>query len=330
MRIKAIGLLSGGLDSALALKVIQDMGVEVVAVKFTSPFIQSNPNDHAAQVARDLRIELVRIPLGDDALAVIRHPKHGYGSAINPCIDCHAFMLRKAREYMEEIGASFLITGEVLNQRPMSQHRKALDTVEKDAGVEGLLVRPLSAKNLPPTIPEKNGWIDREKLFAMDGRTRRPQIELAAKTGVKGYASAGGGCLLTERSYASRLRDLFRNKPDAAMRDLDILSVGRHYRIGADKAICGKDKSECKSLRAVAKPGDWIFDPTSDKGALVLLQKSGAEITAESFDFAAGLASAYCDGDSETVTISAQQKDGETRELRVPRAKRDDFKNRKL
>ena len=181
--MKAIGLLSGGLDSALALKIIQDMGIEVVAVKFTSPLFQCDPDTgsdcHASRVARELGLELVKIPKGEVFIDVVRHPKHGYGSAINPCIDCHTFMLKLAKEYMGKIGASFLITGEVLNQRPMSQHRKAMDMIEREAGVAGLLVRPLSAKLLPATDAEKKGWIDREKMFAIDGRSRRVQIDLA-------------------------------------------------------------------------------------------------------------------------------------------------------
>ena len=349
--MKAVGLLSGGLDSALALKLIKDMGVEVVAVKFTSPLCQRDSVDdgHAALVAQEMGIELKTIAKDVAFLEMIRHPKHGYGSALNPCIDCRIFMLKHARILMEEIGASFIITGEVLNQRPMSQYRRAMDMVEKEAGVEGLLVRPLSAKHFAPSDAEKNGWIDREKLLALEGRGRRPQLDLAKQLGMKNFASPAGGCLLTDRSFASKLRDMFRNKTVVSMHDVGILKVGRHYRVGADKVISGKDNGQCKALRALAKPGDWVFDPMSDKGALVLLQKDQADAEAlanaapiaaakitpasepvDSFDFAARLSAAYSDGDSEFVTISARQKGGEARELKVKREERDTFKYWKL
>ena len=343
--MKAIGLLSGGLDSALALKIIQDMGVEVVAVKYTSPLCQRESADdgHAALVAQELGIPLRTIAKDAAFLDMIRHPKHGYGSALNPCIDCRIFMLRHAKAMMDELGASFVFTGEVLNQRPMSQYRKAMDLVEREAGVEGILVRPLSAKHLPPTLPEKNGWIDREKLLALEGRGRRPQLDMAKQFALKHYGAPAGGCLLTDRNFASKLRDLFRHKTEVTMHDVGILKIGRHYRVGSDKIISGKDSAQCKALRALAKPGDWIFDPISDKGALTLLQRNQSDISPpppspaaapeeplDAFDFAARLTAAHADGDSEYVTMTAREKGGATQELKIKRSDRAEFKYWKL
>jgi len=181
MNMKAIGLLSGGLDSTLAVRMIVDQGVEVIAVKFTSPFCQCDSGGccHAAEQARRMGIPLKTFAKGDDYLEVVRHPKHGWGSGINPCIDCRIFMLKKTVEYMREIGASFLFTGEVLGQRPMSQHRRALNLIERESGLVNKILRPLSAQLLPPTEAELNGWVDRAKLLAVSGRSRKPQMALA-------------------------------------------------------------------------------------------------------------------------------------------------------
>jgi tRNA-uridine 2-sulfurtransferase len=203
MSIKAISLISGGLDSTLATKVVMDLGVDVLAANFVSPFCQCSRKDgcrHEARfVSEQLNIPLRIVNATDDFLEMLKKPKHGYGSNMNPCIDCRILMLKKSKELMDEVGASFLITGEVLGQRPMSQRRDAMRTIEKEAGVTGLVLRPLSAKLLEPTIPEEKGWVDREKLLDISGRSRKPQMKMAEDFNIKDYPCPAGGCLLTDR-----------------------------------------------------------------------------------------------------------------------------------
>ncbi|MDR2849274.1 MAG: hypothetical protein LBW77_01845 [Verrucomicrobiota bacterium] len=233
--MKAIGLLSGGLDSTLAVKIIMDMGIEVVAVKYTSPFCQCDSGGccHAAEVARQLGVPLKTVPKGDDYLEVVRHPRHGYGTAVNPCIDCRIFMFSKAKALLDELGAAFLFTGEVLGQRPMSQHRRAIDLIERESGLEGKIVRPLSAQHFEPTEAERNGWIDRAKLLDIHGRGRRPQLALASTFGIEGFGCPAGGCLLTDKHFAAKLRDLFAHQERVVMQDIALLKLGRHFRAGA-------------------------------------------------------------------------------------------------
>ena len=172
--MRAISLLSGGLDSSLATKMVLDQGIEVVALKFTSPFCNcdSGGTCHAAKIAHELGIEMINVAKGEEYLEVVKNPKHGRGSEMNPCIDCRIYMLRKAKVIADQIDAQFLFTGEVLGQRPMSQHRKALELIDRATGLQGKLLRPLSAKLFPPTEAEKMGWVDREKLLAISGRSR--------------------------------------------------------------------------------------------------------------------------------------------------------------
>ena len=248
-RIRAVGLLSGGLDSILAVKLMLDQGVEVVALNFKSPLWGDRRGRcKAAEVAAKLGIPLHVIELGDDHLRMIRKPKYGYGSGMNPCIDCKIFMFKKAKSFAKKIGAKFLFTGEVLGERPMSQHRKALELIEKDAGLEDKILRPLSAKLLTPTEAELKGWVDREKLLAIKGRSRKPQIALAKNMGIFDYPPPAGGCLLTEKEFAARLRDLFNHRHRVHMRDIALLKVGRHFRLGENKIIVGRDEDENKTL----------------------------------------------------------------------------------
>lgn len=261
----AIALLSGGLDSTLAIRLMQVQGIQVQAVHFTSPFFGVNPDSDcgkydARRAAENIGVPLTILNLGEDYLEMLRKPSHGYGKAINPCIDCHAFFLRKAKELMLSSGADFVITGEVLGQRPMSQRRDALAIVERDGDLKGLLLRPLSARLLPPTIPENEGWVNRELLPAIKGRSRRIQIQLAAELGVKEYPNPAGGCLLTELSYASKIRDVFDHSERLKARDFRLLRFGRHFRLdAATRLIIGRDDRENTLLFDNIKEGETAF-----------------------------------------------------------------------
>lgn len=204
---------------------------------------------------------------GADYLKMLQSPVHGYGRNMNPCIDCRIFMLKKTAEFMKEVDASFVVTGEVLGQRPMSQHRKAMDLIEKESGLEGLILRPLSARHFPPTIPEREGVIDRERLLGVSGRSRKVQYKLAEEYGLKEFGCPAGGCLLTDPIFAAKLRDLFRFDPDCTMADAALLSIGRHFRLSeTTKVVLGRNEGENEHLRAVATPGQLFLRPLSFTG----------------------------------------------------------------
>ncbi|MDP3804786.1 MAG: hypothetical protein Q8Q87_04470, partial [Candidatus Omnitrophota bacterium] len=208
---KALALLSGGLDSILAAKLVLEQGIEVEAINFLTIFCTCTHKgcQHAAtQAAKTLNIPLKIFNITEEYLEVIKNPKHGYGSNMNPCIDCRIFIFKKAKDYMKEAGASFIVTGEVLGERPMSQRRDAILLIEKEAGLKGLILRPLSAKLFEPTIPEKEGIVDRAKLLDISGRSRKPQIVLAKKFAIFDYPCPAGGCLLTDPGFAKRMKDL--------------------------------------------------------------------------------------------------------------------------
>jgi hypothetical protein len=262
MKRKAIALLSGGLDSTLAVKLMLDLGIEVEALNFTSPFCtctgkNSGCKSEAVRVAQEFAIPIKVVHKGLDYLEIVRNPRYGYGKGVNPCVDCRIYLLRKAKEYMSECGADFVITGEVLGQRPMSQRRDTLRVIERESGLEGLILRPLSARHFEPTIPEKEGWVDRNKLLAIKGRTRKAQFELADELDVKNYPCPAGGCLLTELSFVPKVQDVFDHTDELNLRDFRLLKIGRHFRIGAQtKLIMGRDEKDNNLLEAAMQPGE--------------------------------------------------------------------------
>jgi len=263
-----LAMLSGGLDSILAIKTIQKQGIKVIALHFENPF-SSSKTDWPEIMAKKLDVKLVRVKLGKSYLKLIKKPKHGYGSAINPCIDCRIFLLKKAKKLMRKYKAKFIITGEVLGQRPMSQHKQALLLVEKESGLKGLLLRPLTAKNLEKTIPEKTGLVDRSRLLDIKGRSRKRQIAMAKKFGITKFATPAGGCLLTEENYEVKLKDLFENgKLDE--RNVKLLNIGRHFRIGKSKIIVGRNHEENKVLEKL-KGRNVLLEPISIPGPSVLV-----------------------------------------------------------
>jgi tRNA U34 2-thiouridine synthase MnmA/TrmU len=311
--MKALVLLSGGLDSILAMKLLLEQGIDVVAVHFVSPFFRS---PWAVKMTKEWGIPFLEVDITDDILELIKAPPHGFGSQMNPCIDCHALMLRKAKEIMNEVGASFVATGEVLGERPMSQNRNALRIVERESGLEGLLLRPLSAKLLPPTIPEREGWIDREKLLDIRGRSRKRQVELAAKFGIKDYPSPAGGCLLTDPQFSRRLRDLMENE-ELTKENVALLKIGRHFRLRKGvKLVVGRNREENERLRELFREGDFLLQAYSHKGPDAILRGNASE---EDIIMAGRIVARYSDlGEGEKLVVKV--KDGGEREIEVEKA----------
>ncbi len=274
--MKAIALLSGGLDSSLAVKLMIDQGIDLIAFHFTSPFCNCTPKkagcrNQARIIAEELGVDIKVMAKGMDYLEIVKDPPHGHGRGMNPCIDCRIYMLRKVRETMASLGASFVVTGEVLGQRPMSQHRNAIELIERESGLKGLILRPLSAHLFPPTLPEQEGIVDREKLLSITGRSRKIQIDMAETLGIRDYPCPAGGCLLTDPIIASRLRDLFACTPGYDMTDIHLLRVGRHFRVQpALKVILGRDEAENERISCLTKPGFTLFTPANFKGPAAL------------------------------------------------------------
>lgn len=274
---KAIGLLSGGLDSTLAVKLMMNQGIEVTALNFITPFCtctRKGCKHEANRIAEKFDIPIKVVVAGDEYIQMVKNPKHGYGKNMNPCIDCRIFMLKKAKKYMEEMGASFLFTGEVLGQRPMSQRRETMTIIEKEAGLEGLILRPLSAQFLEPTIPEKEGLIDREKLFGIRGRWRKPQMELAEEFGIKDYLCPAGGCRLTDPQFARRVREAFEHDEDG-IQDMNLLKYGRHFRLPSGvKVIVGRNEEENSIISIFAGERDLLMEGIGFGSPITLLKDS--------------------------------------------------------
>ena len=293
--MKAVALLSGGLDSTLAARVIMGQGVELEALNFMTVFCTCT-NRGATCLASQKAVETLGIPLkvfnvSEEYLHVVKHPKHGYGSNMNPCIDCRIFMLKKAKAYMEESGANFIVTGEVLGQRPMSQRKDAMRLIEKEAGLEGFILRPLSARVLPTTIPEKEGWVEREKLLKFQGRSRKPQIELAELFNIHDYPCPAGGCLLTDPGFAKRMKDLMMNDPKFSLNDVHLLKMGRHFRFSHGvKLVVGRNEEENQKIQTFSQEKDILLKVSSFPGPLSLLRGKPDEGNIEK---AAGITAHY-------------------------------------
>jgi tRNA U34 2-thiouridine synthase MnmA/TrmU len=301
MKRHAVALLSGGLDSILAVRTVLDQGIPVTAVRFITHFgcdpVSSGSCGHDVEpLVRKwghLGLDVKMCHLGQDYIEMVKNPKYGRGRNMNPCVDCRVMMLRWAREMMGQLGAGFLVTGEVLNQRPMSQTRDRFRQIDREVGLEGLVLRPLSAKLLDPTKPELEGVVDRERLLAISGRGRTPQYELAKKWGIDEIPQPAGGCLLTDPGYSARLRDLWAHDPSAGARDINFLRVGRHFRPGPHaKIIVGRDESENRMIEVFAERGDVLIRLVDHQGPITIVR---GEPRPEDLALAASITARYGD-----------------------------------
>jgi len=268
----ALVLFSGGLDSILAVKILRAQDVDATPVCFESHFFSGGKARQAAAAAGlDLRVE----DISKLHLAVVKNPRYGRGAGMNPCIDCRLLMLKTAGEIMEKEGFDFVATGEVVGQRPMSQTRQSLETIDRQSGLAGKILRPLSAKLLPPTEAEIKGLVDRDKLYDLSGRSRKGQLALAKIFGIENIPQPGGGCILTDPEYARRLKELMANHPDFDGADARLLRHGRAVWQKDLLAVVARNQEECQNLKAMGRAGDWLFEPQNFSGPVVLIRSFG-------------------------------------------------------
>lgn len=279
-KTKALALLSGGLDSHLAIKVVQEQGVEVEALNFITTFCtctgRNGCQHEASKAAASLSVPITVLNYTEELIEAVRHPKYGYGSHVNPCIDCRINMFKKAKEHMEATGADLIITGEVLGSRPMSQNLNSLRLIEKESGLKGKILRPLSARHLEPTDVEKSGAIDREQLLAIHGRSRSEQFLLATALEIGDYPCPSGGCLLTDPGFSLRFEDLLAGERESfTLTDVKLLKYGRHYRVNKKtKIIVGRNESENKKLKMIVGPGDILLECIGFEGPTTVVRSA--------------------------------------------------------
>lgn len=284
----ALALFSGGLDSILACKVVASQGIKVVALKFVTPFFDyhllEDPLQYTEEIQVKYGIDVELIDLSQGYLKLLHSPVHGFGKNFNPCIDCKILMMTRARELMARYGASFLFTGEVMGQRPMSQRKDTLRVIEREAGCTDILLRPLSAQLLPPILAEREGLIDRSRLHAFSGRTRKPQMKLAEEFGISDYPSPAGGCILTDENLGKRIQNLYSgyflpDVRDITVADVNLLLVGRQFMVdGKYWLVVGRNKSENEQLRALQGSDDWLLKVTGRPGPTAIL-RYGTQLT---------------------------------------------------
>jgi tRNA-specific 2-thiouridylase len=289
-KLRAIVLFSGGLDSILAAKILMEQGIEVIPVFFKSYFFGP---EIAQKSAKENGLKLKVIDFSKEHLKIVKKPNFGYGSSMNPCLDCHILMLKKAKELMKKKKFDFVATGEVLGERPMSQNKKALELVEKKSSLSGYLLRPLSAKLLKETIPEKKGLIDREKLLDIQGRSRRRQIELAKEFKIKFYPTPAGGCLLTDPEFGKRLKELLKNYPKFDGNDVELLKLGRHFWEGKTKIVVGRNHQENLKIKRLAQKKDILIEMKNYPGPTTLIRSYGGKISKEILEKAKNLTKFY-------------------------------------
>jgi tRNA U34 2-thiouridine synthase MnmA/TrmU len=328
---KAVALISGGLDSMLATRVVQEQGIHVEGINFFTGFCveghthairrqeRAKPKrNNALWVAEQLGIRLHIVDIVDEYKDVLLNPRHGYGKNLNPCLDCKVFMVGKAHAWMREHDFDFIVTGEVVGQRPMSQRSATMPLVAEESGVGDRLLRPLCAQRLAETLPEREGWIDRDRLHDFSGRSRKPQVALAAELGIEDYAQpAGGCCFLTDASYSAKLADLWqaRGNREYDLDDIMLLKVGRHLRPRAHfKLVIAREEGEVKFLQGYRRQFTHLL-PTSHPGPLALLD---GRADVDDLELAARIVARFSQGrDADKVRVEVVPTGGEAQTLEV-------------
>jgi len=273
-KIRALLLFSGGLDSLLAAKLLEKQNIEISGLTISIPYFNvEQTKKRAEQINLPLRI----VDVSQEHLEMLKKPKHGYGENMNPCIDCHILMLKTAKEIMEKEGYDFVATGEVLGERPMSQNKGALNLIRKESGLNGYLLRPLSAKLLELTIPEEKGWVKRDELLDISGRSRKRQMELAEKFNLKEYPIPSGGCLLTDPQFSKRLKELLDKKPEASLNDVKLLKYGRHFWEDDNLIIVGRYEEDNKNILNLAQENDILMELKDYPGPTILIRGENPE-----------------------------------------------------
>ena len=307
-KTRCLLLFSGGLDSILAGKVLEEQGIDILPVNFKSCFFTSKK---AIEIAKQLHWTLIIIDITEEALKLVENPKYGYGKNMNPCIDCHALMIKITGGLMQNYNSHFIATGEVVNERPKSQNPKSLKIVERESGYEGYILRPLSAKLLSPTIPEEKGLVKRDKLLKLSGRSRKPQIALAEKYGLENYPSPAGGCLLTDPEFSKRLKNLLKWKGKLKLEDVELIKRGRNIFVNGNLIVIGRNEAENKILIENAKEKDIIMTTVEKAGPVTIIRFLDAPPQNNVIEKAALLTIRYSQGKklpSMTVKIKFKNK----------------------
>ena len=311
---KAIALFSGGLDSTLAILTVLKQGIDVTAITFLNHFgcnigdrSSCSKDPFSASIKFGFKVKLAH--LSDRFMEIVKNPKFGYGKNMNPCMDCRILMLKEAKELMKMTGADFLVTGEVLGQRAMSQRRDTFPVIDREAGVTGYVLRPLTAKLMKPTVPEERGIVNRELLYDFNGRSRKPQIALACEFGLTDYAAPAGGCLLTDPIYAYRLKELFKDCKDPDSLDINLLRIGRHFRVSpGSKIIVGRNIEENKKLKLIADQENYSMTVEGHGSPTTIITGIPDD---ETLNTAASLCARYSDAKDLTyvkVTVSRKKE----------------------
>ena len=322
MKVKGIGLLSGGLDSILAVKLIMLQGIDVLGVTFQTPFFSAQK---ARIAAKKLELPLLTVDITEEHLTMLKAPKYGYGKNMNPCIDCHTLMLNNAGRIMDNSGADFIFTGEVLGQRSMSQTKQSLHIVAKNSGYQEYILRPLSAQLLPETKPEMEGKVDRQKLLAICGKGRKQQIEMARRYGINDYPAPAGGCLLTDPMFSKRLSDLFTYNKDFRIRDIELLKYGRQFRINEfSKVIVGRNSFENEALQKLSEGEDVVIHMTQYPGPTTLVPYGGDDTT---LLYAASLCALYSDAPKDEQVVALCRTGNVSKPITIKAAQREDYES---